>query len=512
MAGHFRIALTKGDGIGPEIMDATLALFKAAGVMDATVPSATGAWSAGIEFVPVEMGRAVFEKGNTRGMTDEAIRVTEDCGLLFKGPMETPKGGGGKSINVTARKMWNAFANLRHFRTLPGVDTVYSRAGIPIDMYIVRENIEDTYGGVEHRLSNDMIQCKRLISAPGCDLVSRFAFQTARKLGIKSLHCGHKANIMKMTDGLFLERFKAAARDFPEVAAQDVIVDALCMNLVVRPQSYQMIVLPNLMGDIVSDLCAGLVGGLGFAPSANIGRHLSIFEAVHGTAPDIAGKGVANPAALMLSGLMMLRHIGLVRHAAIIENALVAALEAGARTGDFGDPSKPVLGTMDFTRQIIERLGSQPRRAAVPVPDEAAVAAAAAAMPAPAPRPTSQQVIRTFSNVVRHVVGCDIYLDTPLSPVAVADEMQRVCEDTPFRLTLISNRGTQVWPSGSVYTECVDYYRVRFELREGSRPGDFGQARCVSLMDKIAEKFQVCSYELLRVFDGHKGYSLAQGQ
>jgi isocitrate dehydrogenase len=509
MSGHLRIATAAGDGIGPEIMNATLEVLRAAGVMDATAPG----YAAGVEFVPVEMGKAVFEKGNTRGMTNEAIRVTEECGLLFKGPMETPKGGGGKSINVTARKMWNAFANLRQFRSLPGVETVYSRAGIPIDLFIVRENIEDTYGGVEHRLSNDMIQCKRLISAPGCDLVCRFALQTARKLGIPAVHCGHKANIMKMTDGLFLDRFWVASRDFPEIQAHDIIVDALCMNLVVRPEAYRMVVLPNLMGDIVSDLCAGLVGGLGFAPSANIGRHISIFEAVHGTAPDIAGRGIANPTALLLSALMMLRHVGLFRCAAVIENAVLSALESGVRTGDFGDKSRPALGTADFSREIIGRLGQSPRTVpSVPVPTETDEAALVATSPAPSPRPTSQQVIRTFADVVRHVVGCDIYLDTPLSPVAVADEMQRVCQDTPFRLTLISNRGTQVWPTGSVYTECVDYYRVRFELREGFRPGDFGQARCVALMDRIAEKFVVCSYELLRVFDGVKGYSMAQGQ
>ena len=508
MARSFRIALASGDGIGPEIMAATLDLFKAAGVMDARVPSAA---SAGVEFVPVEMGRRVFEQGNSRGMTDEAIRTTEDCGLLFKGPMETPKGSGGKSINVTARKMWNAFANLRQFRTLPGVETVYTRAGIQVGFYIVRENIEDTYGGVEHRLSNDMIQCKRLISAPGSDLVSRFAFQTARRLGMTKVHCGHKANIMKMTDGLFLERFRAAAKDFPEIEAGDVIVDALCMNLVMRPQQYQMVVLPNLQGDIVSDLAAGLVGGLGFAPSANIGRHISIFEAVHGTAPDIAGQNKANPTALILSGLMMLRHMGLTRHAAIIENALLASLEAGVRTGDFGDQTKPVLSTRDFTRQIGERLGQKPTRSpACVVPDEAAVAAAP--VPPALAKPMHQEVIRTFGSAVQQVVGCDIYLDTPLSPIAVADEMARATQDTPFRLTLISNRGTQVWPTGSVYTECVDYYRVRFELRDGVVPGSFGQSRCVALMDKIAEKFTVCSYELLRTFDGVKGYSMAQGQ
>jgi isocitrate dehydrogenase len=490
-----RIALAAGDGIGPEIMAATLDLFKAVGVMNH------------LAFVPVEMGAAIFLKGNTKGMTDDAIKTVEDVGILFKGPMETPKGTGGKSINVTARKMWNAFANLRHFITLPGVETPFSKAGIPIDLYIVRENIEDTYGGVEHRLSNDMVQCKRLISAPGCDEISRYAFKTARALGITSVHCGHKANIMKMTDGLFLERFKMAARDFPEITIGDVIVDALCMNLVVRPQIYKMIVLPNLQGDIVSDLAAGLVGGLGFAPSANIGNHISIFEAVHGTAPDIAGKGIANPTSLILSGLMMLRHLGLVREAAIIHNALMNALESGIRTGDFGDKSKPTLNTAQFVAAIKDRLGKGPTTIpAVAVPEKSSVT-----WKQP-PRPASQQVIRTFSNVVRHVAGCDIYLDTPLSPVSVAEEMQRIAEDTPFKLSLISNRGTQVWPTGSVYTECVDYYRVRFELKDGHRPGDFGQSRCVALMDKVAEKFQVCSYELLRVFDGVKGYSLAQGQ
>lgn len=489
------IALAPGDGIGPEIMDATLALFRAAGVENH------------LAFRPVEMGAGQFAKGNSRGMSEEAIKIVEDCGTLFKGPMETPKGGGGKSINVTARKMWNAFANFRHFKTLPGVQTVYTRAGVNLDFSIVRENIEDTYGGVEHRLSNDMIQCKRLISAPGCDEVHRYTFQTARRLGVKKVHCGHKANIMKMTDGLFLDRFKMAAKDFPEIEIADVIVDALCMNLVLKPQQYQMIVLPNLQGDIVSDLAAGLVGGLGFAPSANIGKHISIFEAVHGTAPDIAGKGIANPTSLVLSGLMMLRHLGLARHAGIIENALLTALEQGVRTGDFGDPAKPVLNTKQFIQGIVDRLGQKPATvAAAVVPETDSVT-----FNRPE-RPAHQEVIRTFTNVVRHVSGCDIYLDTPLSPVAVAEEMQRAAQDTPFKLTLVSNRGTQVWPTGSIYTECVDYYRVRFELKDEFRPGDFGQARCVALMDKIAEKFTICSYELLRVFDGVKGYSLAQGQ
>lgn len=492
---RLKIALAAGDGIGPEIMEATLSLFGVAGV------------SEHLEFVPVQMGGSVFAQGNTRGMTDEAVRIVEECGVLFKGPMETPKGGGGKSINVTARKLWNAFANLRTFKTLPGVATVYSKAGLSIDMSIVRENLEDTYGGVEHRLSNDTIQCKRLISAPGCDQVHRFAFETARRLGIKKIHCGHKANIMKMTDGLFLERFRAVAKDFPEIEHADVIVDALCMNLVVKPQQYQMIVLPNLQGDIVSDLCAGLVGGLGFAPSANIGNHISIFEAVHGTAPDIAGRGIANPTSLVLSGLTMLRHLRMEHHATLIENALLATLEAGVHTGDFGDAKTASVGTKAFVEAIGSRLGQKPKSvpAALDHPFSGAVLNRGE-------KPTSPPVLRTYKNLVTCVVGCDVYLDSTLGVLGLASEMQRMCIDTPFKLTLISNRGTQVWPTGSVYTECVDYDRVRFELKEGVTPGSFGQSRCIAMLDKIAESFMVCGYELLRTFDGVKGYSLAQGQ
>jgi len=487
-----RIALASGDGIGPEIMAATLDLFRAAGV------------DRHVEFVPVEMGKSVFEKGNTRGMTDEAVRIVEDCGLLFKGPMETPKGGGGKSINVTARKMWSAFANYRHFRSLPGVKTPFSH--LDLDFAIVRENVEDTYGGIEHRVSDDVTVCKRVISAPGTDEVMRFAFEAARRSGITLVHCGHKANIMKLTDGMFLERFKAIAAGYPEITAGDVIVDALCMNLVMKPQQYRMVILPNLQGDIVSDLAAGLVGGLGFAPSANIGSNISIFEAVHGTAPDIAGKGIANPTALVLSGLMMLRHIGLVRHAAAIENALLSALEDGVRTGDFGDPQKPVLGTADFIKGIAGRLGSEPRTvkpAAVPAGGADAVTAR------PPVRPAEPVVMHTFTGLRKEIVGVDMYLDGKLSAAATAAMLERTCEGSPFRLSLISCRGTQVWPRGSVFTECVDYWRARFEVRDGAA---VGQPEAVHLMGKVAQEHVVTEYALLRTFDGVRGFSMAQGQ
>ena len=490
MPQPLRIALAPGDGIGPEIMDAALAVFRAVGVMDH------------LEFVPVEMGQSVFAR-DSRGMTDQTIRTVESCGLLFKGPMGTPSGGGGKSINVTARKLWSAYANLRHFVTLPGVETVYSKAGIPVNFYIVRENIEDTYGGVEHRLTADVMQCKRLISAPGSDEVHRFVFDVAQRLGIRKVHCGHKANIMKMTDGLFLNRFRAAGAEHPGIEIADVIIDALCMNLVMRPHQYQMIVLPNLQGDIVSDLAAGLVGGLGFAPSANIGKHMSIFEAVHGTAPDIAGRGIANPTSLLLSGLMMLRHIGLLKQAAVIENALLFALESGIRTGDFGDKTRPALGTRDFAQAIIERLGASPRTVSpAAISDQSTIS-----LTRPAP-PAAPQLIRTFEGVTSQIAGFNAYLDISAEPEALAAELTRACQGTPFRLTSLTNRGTQVWPTGSVYTECVDCFAARFEAAAGA----VSQADCIALIGKVAARYTVGSYELLRTFNGERGFSLAQGQ
>jgi isocitrate dehydrogenase len=305
----------------------------------------------------VELGKWVFYNGYSNGMTPEAQETIERLGILFKGPMETPKGKGVKSVNVTARKTWNTYANNRTFKTLHGVDTVFSKAGIAIDITIVRENIEDTYGGIEHMLTHDVALSRRFITRPGSMQVIRYAFEMAKKKKARRITCGHKANIMKLTDGLFLEVFYEVAKEYPELNADDKIVDDLAMQLVVKPDQYDVIVMTNLQGDIISDLCAGLVGGLGFAPSANIGDHISIFEAVHGTAPDIAGKGIANPTALLLSGLSLLQHIGLTHNAATIENALLYTLEQGVRTGDFGDKNKPALNTTQFAPAIIGNFG-----------------------------------------------------------------------------------------------------------------------------------------------------------
>jgi len=482
-----KIAVAKGDGIGPEIMEAVLGIFKAAGTT--------------LEYEFVDMGKWVFDKGFSNGMTPEAKHTIEELGILFKGPMETPKGKGVKSVNVTARKTWNTYANKRVFQSLHGVDTVFSKAGIPIDITIVRENIEDTYGGIEHMLTQDVALSRRFITRPGSLQVIRYAFEMAKKKGTKRITCGHKANIMKLTDGLFLECFQEVAKEYPELVSDDIIVDDLAMKLVVRPQEFDVVVLTNLQGDIISDLCAGLVGGLGFAPSANIGDHIAIFEAVHGTAPDIAGKNIANPTALLLSGIAMLRHLGLMKNAAVIENALLYTLEQGVHTGDFGDKGLPARNTTQFSEAIVSNFGKAPVHGAKPIlPD----------MPA---TQTAFRIVRNEMMVTEemqneYIVGVDLFIESSEQPEMIAKKCQRHA-GVKFNLVNISNRGTQVWPTGSIYTNLVNQYNVRFESLDGS---PLNQQDVLGLYVSLSGNFKICSSELLNMLGGKRAYSLAQGQ
>lgn len=482
-----KIAVAKGDGIGPEIMDAVLSIFNAA-----QVP---------LEYQVVEMGKWVFDKGYNTGMTPEAKETIETLGILYKGPMETPKGKGVKSVNVTARKTWNTYANKRAFQTLHGVDTVFSKAGIPIDITIVRENIEDTYGGIEHMLTHDVALCRRFVTRPGSMQVIKYAFEMAKKKGAKRITCGHKANIMKITDGLFLECFYEVAKDYPELKADDVIVDDLCMKLVVRPNEFDVVVLTNLQGDIVSDLCAGLVGGLGFAPSANIGDHISIFEAVHGTAPDITGKNIANPTALLLSGLAMLRHLGLMESAATIENALLYTLESGVHTGDFGNKSIPSSNTTEFANAIISNFGKLPKHSPRPNLPNSYVTPTLFKL-----EKNPMLVSQEMSEEV--IVGVDMFLESNEQPHLVAEKCEKHL-NKQFKLVTISNRGTQVWPTGSVFTNLINQYRCRFESID-EQP--LQQADIISLYQRLSNDFKVCSTEILNMWEGKKAYSLAQGQ
>ena len=475
-----KIAVAKGDGIGPEIMDAVIGIFNAA-----KLP---------LDYQFVDMGKWVFDKGFSNGMTPEAKETIEQLGILFKGPMETPKGKGVKSVNVTARKTWNTYANDRKFQTLSGVDTVFSKAGINIDLTIVRENIE-------HKLTQDVAIARRYITRGGSEQVIRYAFEMAQKKGAKRITCGHKANIMKLTDGLFLEVFNEIAKAYPNLKADDIIVDDLCMKLVSHPELFDVIVLTNLQGDIVSDLCAGLVGGLGFAPSSNIGDHISIFEAVHGTAPDIAGKNIANPTSLLLSGLNMLRHLGMMEKAVMIENALLFTLESGVHTGDFGDKSIASVNTTVFAQAIIDNFGKQPTQNPKPNLKDFDFVSTNKAI-------SKNPMLLGSNNEPHKIVGADFFIESTLQPNELAAvAMQQ--EKNELKLVTISNRGTQVWPTGSVFTNLVNQYLLRFET-ENVTP--LTQSDIINLYSALAKNFQISSVEILNMWGDKKAYSLAQGQ
>jgi isocitrate dehydrogenase len=476
-----KISVAKGDGIGPEIMDAVLAVFDAA-----KVP---------LEYDFVDMGKGVYDQGYTTGMTDEAKQSIESTGILFKGPMETPKGGGVKSINVTARKTWNTHSNIRKFQTIKGVDTVFSKAGIPINLTIVRENIEDTYGGIEHYMTKDVAVSRRIISRPGSEQVIRSAFETAIKEGYSTVTCGHKANIMKLTDGMFLDTFYEIAKLYPQIKAEDIIVDALCMKLVYAPQTFECIVLTNLQGDIVSDLCAGLVGGLGFAPSANIGDHIKIFEAVHGTAPDIAGQNKANPTSLLMSGILMLNQMGLEHYGTAIRNALLSAIDKGVHTGDFGADRSKSIGTKQFAEAVIKELD---------------LSKITDSDPEKYHKPTmlAQNKMMVSSNEVIETVGIDLFIESEQQASDIATIVQAHL-DSDMELTTITNRGTQVWPEGSVFTDLVDTYVVRIEK---NTTAEIKKKKFMEQAIHLYDFLNIGSIEMLITIDGQRKYSLAQGQ
>ncbi|KAJ3192075.1 hypothetical protein HK101_007093 [Irineochytrium annulatum] len=504
-AGKLAIAVAKGDGIGPEIMDATLRIFDAA-----RIP---------FQYNFVEMGKDIYLKGHGNGMTPDAKATVEKLGVLFKGPMETPKGTrvmetrltlkqqGVKSINVTARKTWSTYANKRVFKTLPGVETVFSRAGIHIDLTLFRENIEDTYGGIEHYQTHDVAQTRRLITRPGSNQIHKMAFEVAASKNAKRITCCHKANIHKLTDGLFLSTFYEMAKNYPQIKADDTIVDDLSMKLVMDPRKFDFIVLPNLQGDIVSDLCAGLVGGLGMAPSANLGDRINIFEAVHGTAPDIAGKNMANPTALLMSGLMMLRQLGMGDREDAIQKALEVTLGNGERTGDLAQiPGRSPLGTNEFASAIIRNLPESAKQDFFFVHKFVPPT-----LPAHNP-----QLLTPRDKSKEKSVGIDIFVDTELLPAVVAEEIKSlVPKASGLELVMISNRGTQVWPTGSLYTEVVNYYRCRLEVRDEVKAkgnAESMEAALLATAATLAKKLRVCSTEMLLQINGENKFSKAQGQ
>jgi NAD-dependent isocitrate dehydrogenase len=456
------VALIPGDGIGPEIAAAVRKIFDAAGT-----PIAWEEHQAGLNSLDVA----------PNGLPASTLEAIKKLGIALKGPTATPAGGGHKSVNVTIRKSLELYANVRPIKTLPGVPTRYEN----VDMVIVRENVEDTYGGIEHMQTPDVAQCLKVITRQGCEAIARYAFELARSWGRKRVTCLHKANIHKITDGLFLECFKEVAASYPDVEADDMLVDAACMNLVTKPERFDVLVMPNLYGDIVSDLAAGLVGGLGVASGGNIGKTLAVFEAVHGTAPDIAGQNLANPTALLMSGTQMLRHLGHVAHAERIEAALFKALGDGIKTKDLGGSA----GTDAFTDAVIAALSPEvaPVAAATPRQISHVVPAATAAAP---------KAI-TFA-------GADVFVQhgpVPAMPERVG----------PFTLKMISNRGTKVWPGEAPDILLVDWYRCRYVA-----DGQATDAQLLELLGEVGKHYPWMHVEKLLVADGKALYSKAQGE
>ena len=329
-----KAVLIPGDGIGREIAE--------------SVRAVSAALNTGIEWQECEAG-AEYAEASGELIAPGTLDAIEACGWALKGPTATPIGKGFRSINVQLRQRFATYANLRPVHTLPGVPTRFEN----VDLVIVRENTEDLYKGIEYMLTDDIANGVKLITRPACEKICRFAFDYARKNGRKKVTAVHKANIMKLTDGLFLRTFRKVAEDYPDIEANDCIIDALCMKLVQRPEQFDVLVAPNLYGDIISDLCAGLVGGLGFAPSANIGDKTRIYEAVHGSAPDIAGQDKANPSAILMAFAMMLNDLGMTDKADKLNAAIQAQVAEGkVITADIGGTA----GTKEFTQAVIARL------------------------------------------------------------------------------------------------------------------------------------------------------------
>lgn len=463
-----KVTLIKGDGIGKEISESVIKIFKAA-----EVP---------IEWEIKEAGLECFEKYGTP-IPQETIESIKRNKVALKGPTTTPIGTGHKSVNVTIRKSLELFANVRPTKTLPGINTRFGN----IDIIVIRENIEDTYGAIEHMQTLDVAQTLRIITKQGSFMIHSFAFEYTKKNNRKKITCVHKANIQKMSDGLFLETFKEISQKYPEIKADDIIVDNLCMQLVTNPERFDVLVLPNIFGDIVSDLCAGLVGGLGLAPSANIGKNLAVFEAVHGSAPDIAGKNIANPTAFLLSSLMMLKYIGMKTYSEKIEKALFNTMKSGILTKDLGGN----YSTSEFTQNIIKEINKT--QICIDVTNKEKDLEIEFIDPPP-PTPSNNCKI----------IGIDIFIEW--NNIDKIPEIPQ--KEGNLELQMISNRGTKIYPPPTPEIILVNCYRCRYISQQELNYQDI-----LEFIKSITEKgIKWIHIELLKKQDNKNLFSLAQGE
>lgn len=476
------ITVAHGDGIGPEIMEATLAILEAAG--------------AKLDLEVIEIGQKKFEEGFTAGIEESAWDSLRRTKVFLKAPITTPQGGGYKSLNVTVRKTMGLYANVRPCRAYsPYVKTKHP----DMDLVVVRENEEDTYGGIEHRQTEQVYQCLKLITRPGSEKIVRYAFDYAVANNRKKVSVFVKDNIMKLTDGLFHKVFKEIAAEYPAIESDSWIVDIGAARLADTPEIFDVIVMPNLYGDIMSDIAIQLTGSVGLGGSSNIGDHVAMFEAIHGSAPDIAGQGIANPSGLLLGAVMMLVHIGQYDAAGKVHNAWLKALEDGQHTGDIYREglSAKRLTTKEFTQAVIDRLGHSPSKLA-PVEYKA-----------PPPKGTAAGKSAAKPQK-KELVGVDVFLDwTDGTPDELGESLSKVNGDG-LTLGMITNRGVKVWPAGMPETFCTDHWRCRFM---GERGSVITHGQVVRLLQRCADAgFDFIKTEHLCSFDGQPGFSLGQGQ
>lgn len=472
------VTLIKGDGIGPEVVDATQKIVDATGVK--------------IQWEVCEAGAEVFKKGLATGIPQETIDSIVRTKVALKGPLETPVGYGEKSANVTLRALFETYANTRPVHNIPGIHTPFSER--TLDFVVVRENLEDLYAGIEYLQTPTVAEGLKLITRMGSEKIIRFAFELARAEGRKKVHCATKANILKLTEGMFKSIFEEVSQDYPDIEAYHIIIDNCAHQLVRNPENFDVIVTTNLQGDIISDLASGLIGGLGVAPAANIGDHAAIFEAVHGSAPKYAGQNTINPTAVLLSAVLMLRHLKEFEAAHRIEQSLLYTFGVEkAFTRDLDKTSS--LTTTAFADRIIHNLGK-----------ETNFWAPRTYKPLHIPK-----IKETQQTTKRKTLGVDVFIESSLSAEALGKSLEDIVLPFPFHLKIISNRGVQVYPLISgIHVEAVDHWRARFCIKEGFPPIE--DQDILNLIAKIGQTHLWMHIEKLYEFNGTIGFTKAQGE
>lgn len=475
------ITVAKGDGIGPEIMDATLRIILSAGAQ--------------IKIDEIEVGEKVYLAGNTSGIARESWDLIRKNKVFLKAPITTPQGGGYKSLNVSTRKFLGLYANVRPCISLhPFVRTKHPN----MDVVIIRENEEDLYAGIEHQQTDEVVQCLKLISRPGSEKIIRYAFEYARQYRRKKVTCFTKDNIMKQTDGLFHKIFDEIAKEYPDIENEHWIVDIGSAKLADTPESFDVVVLPNLYGDILSDVAAQIAGSVGLAGSANIGEECAMFEAIHGSAPRRAGQNLANPSGLLQGAVMMLVHIGQNDVAEKVQNAWLKTIEDGIHTYDIFKEgiSKKKVGTKEFADAVIARLGQKPSQLKSVHYEKGSTLK----LPKYVRKPASK----------KELIGVDLFVHWRNSnPNELAALLQQI-EFGNIKLSMITNRGIKVWPEGFEETFCNDHWICRFKDKDEKT---ISNKDIISLLTRADENnIDVIKTENLYTFDGVPAFSLGQGQ